>query len=534
MTATDTHSSRVRASVLAVILRATPQMTQSDWATVLGVSGAAVSQWLAEVTRPRASHLRSLLQVLRSRSLVDRDLVEALELEQFEFVRTRDGSLAALARPELEGLETYASDLHPAIARLLRGTVMQVVDSLETPRERAATLVAYVGNSRVDHSPGNWHFGTLLGSLSAEGARSHTEMLIALSEASTASHASLSHAGGWAWTPVPALAYRYGVDAFARESVIESFTDVIENQKSYFFNYRSLDTRRGGDLFSTSQLDGIASATHLLGREHGQALLTGRLLSALRNCGQDFEETAGLMLSAEVLRRGRTSWLSDDRYRVLVADLAERRDAGDLGEDSEGRARGLLSQAVLRRSFAHEDLRSMIAEVLHVAVTGSVKEEEEDSDSRQLLLWNLFDAAVDSHRTEYEQYLAACGIYDLLGLPPAFDSMSDRGKRDPFAYEYAMRCEKYGLDRALNDVGRLTASMLVDIYCMSAVSAPTQSVAEYMRMSPAEKACSLIHVPTLWRHHDARRQLAQQSLSGAADQVMLKWLIDSIAELYGA
>jgi transcriptional regulator with XRE-family HTH domain len=67
------------ASLLRRMLDESGIFNRSDWATYLGVSEPAISQWLNDHTLPKAEHLRKIIWTLRNKDAVPKTLVTEYE-----------------------------------------------------------------------------------------------------------------------------------------------------------------------------------------------------------------------------------------------------------------------------------------------------------------------------------------------------------------------------------------------------------------------------------------------------------------------
>lgn len=155
--------------ILELLLDRTDVLSRSEWATVLGVTDAAISQCIRGTTIPRAEHLRMIVHYLETIDNVPRDyLLRFYEMAQkpAESVGIRNRRLgssvgAYLVKPRLDGLLLRLQHLHPIAQEQFLDRAADLVTEIESVPISSPTAAAPSGHLSGSELPGGlealWH-----------------------------------------------------------------------------------------------------------------------------------------------------------------------------------------------------------------------------------------------------------------------------------------------------------------------------------------------------------------------------------------
>lgn len=530
----DTVNERNLVEVLSAIFDTTgPIFSRADWARLLDVTPAALSQWVNGRTTPSAEHLLRLVTLLRTRDIVNPRVIAVLEAAVESSHLSGRSGCSPLTLQVIDGLENYASCLHHAQAQLLKSALMSVVDSVGDRSAAVDTLLAYVRNPTASNSPYNWHFATVIGSLTTRGAAEFGAALVDVASAARKTRAELGQGSGWVWMPIPAFAFRMAPDRYSRQGVAHGLTLAMKGAASELATYASEEK-------SLERVDAVLNATTLLAYEMGYRDTLKECLSALADAVDGMTPSATGVLFAEFFRRGRRRWLPEVAFRAAFARLESvvTKGASRLELDEPDANVQFLSEKLARIERLPRRIRDELRGAWGFLRAGgrSLKDLTEDEatiSGRQRILGGLLDG-VRSTTEPTHQYLYALTVYDLLTGPHSLDPVpSDAAKTDPVVYEFWRRLQLDIVEDFVSQkISRIAGILLFDVGYQLMPDRMMVELSEAIRMAGDELVCSVICLPGPWEMPVHRQRLRNAVLCGERSRgPAVIWVLDALDAL---
>lgn len=507
------------------------EWTQADWACLLDVSPAAVSQWVNGHTVPSAEHILRLLTVLRSHDIAKPELLASFEAAVRDMrIGSSDGN-TALALAVLEGLENYGGGLHYTQAQLLKSAFMSIIDSFENRSIGVDTLLSYIRNPTASHSPYNWHFATIIGSLAARGPDEFGATLIDIAVGARMMHDELGHASGWSWMPIPAYTHRFAPDLYSRRSVTLGLAGALKHEAPQLSNYSA-------GRQSLERVDAILNGCAVLAYEIGYSAALEVFVSPLSCLVGDLGPTANGVVITEFLRRGRRRWLPELEFRSAVGCLSEIVETGQI-PSNPGEAGGrttFLSEGLSKLEAVPVRMQRDLEASWNFLRSGHFVQEVTEDDSVYATQLSLLDTLLNGVRQSgisAHEYIYASAVYDLLTYSIDLSAVTDAAKTEPVAFEFLRRLELDIVeDLVSRRIGRLAGCLLLDLGYQLMPDRVVCHISEAIHMSPDDLACSILSIPSLWdrplHHHRLRNAVVHGERTRGPAVV---WVLDALEEL---